>query len=377
MRRRIFPFPAEAIRSRRHFMKLTLTDLSELTQLPVDTLIDARSPAEFAEDHLPGAINLPSLSDTERALVGKVYVQENRFKARRIGAALLARNVAQHLEGPLAEHDGSWRPLVYCWRGGQRSGAFASILEQIGWRVSLLEGGYRTYRRLVVKMLYEQPLTPRLVLLDGNTGTAKTRLLELLQDAGVQVIDLEGLANHRGSALGACRGGQPSQKLFEGQLAQRISALDPARPVLIEAESAKVGSRILPPSLWTAMKAAPVVRLMVPIEARARYLASAYDDMTDRPELLNTNLDLLRPFQGHETVDHWQAMVAAHDFTALAEELIRDHYDPGYERARARHDNDSVRLETVELSALDDAALDAALPELMKAISRVSASKAE
>lgn len=351
-------------------MKTTLTDLAQLADLPVDTLIDARSPAEYAEDHLPGAVNLPSLSDAERAEVGTIYVQEDRFKARRIGAALVARNVAAHLDGALAGHDGGWRPLIYCWRGGQRSGAFASILEQIGWRVSLLEGGYRAYRRLVVQMLYEQPLPLRPVLLDGNTGTAKTRLLELLEAQGVQVIDLEGLANHRGSALGARADGQPPQKLFEGRLAQRIVALDPARPVVIEAESNKVGARIVPPSLWAAMKNAPALRIAAPVEARAAYLARAYGDVTDRPEVLRRSLDLLRPLRGHDVVDRWLAMADAGDFTALADELIRLHYDPGYERARERQDMGTP--ETVELSGLDEPDLAAAMPDLKAAIERVS-----
>lgn len=352
-------------------MKLTLTHISQLAELPCDTLIDARSPAEFAEDHLPGAINLPSLSDAERAEVGTIYVQEDRFKARRIGASMVARNVAAHLEGPLAQYDGGWQPLVYCWRGGQRSGSFASILDQIGWRVRLLEGGYRAYRRLVVQLLYEEALPLRPVLLDGNTGTAKTRLLALLGEAGVQVIDLEGLANHRGSALGAMSGGQPSQKLFEGQLAQRIAALDPKKPVVIEAESHKVGARMIPPSLWTAMKDAPVLRITAPVAERARYLADAYGDVTRAPDSLCSMLDMLRHLRGHGTVDRWQEMVAAGDFTALAEELIREHYDPSYQRARERHDMPPAR--DVPLTALDDGALRAALPALMSAIETVSA----
>ncbi len=355
-------------------MKLTLTDIAQLAELPVDTIIDARSPAEFAEDHLPGAVNLPSLSDAERAEVGTIYVQDDRFKARRIGAALVARNVAAHLQGPLSDKDGSWRPLVYCWRGGQRSGSFASILEQIGWRVSLLDGGYRAYRRLVVQMLYEAPLDLRLVLLDGNTGTAKTRLLEMLEIDGIQVIDLEGLANHRGSALGARAGGQPTQKLFDGRLAQRIAGLDPSRPVVIEAESHKVGARIVPPSLWSAMKAAPVVRVTAPVAARAAYLAEAYSDMTDQPDLLKNSLDLLRNLRGHETVDHWQMLVDGRDFDTLARELIVQHYDPGYDRARVRHD--MADPETVALPALKDTALQTALPGLVEAISRATGSNA-
>ena len=173
-------------------MSFQITSLADPTP-GFDATIDVRSPSEFAEDHVPGAINLPVLSDEERARVGTIYVQEDSFLARKIGAALVARNAAQHIEGPLADHPGGWRPLIYCWRGGQRSGSFASILAQIGWRAETLDGGYRSYRRLVVQTLYDNPFPTRVVLLDGNTGTAKTELLRLLGPRGVQAIDLEGL----------------------------------------------------------------------------------------------------------------------------------------------------------------------------------------
>lgn len=351
-------------------MKLTLEHLSDLESLPVDTMIDARSPSEFAEDHLPGAINLPSLSDAERTELGTIYVQQDRFRARRIGAACVARNVARYLEGPLGHHDGAWRPLVYCWRGGQRSGAFATILDQVGWRVRMLDGGYRAYRRLVVRLLYEEPLALRPVLLDGNTGTAKTRLLSHLEQAGWQVIDLEGLANHRGSALGAMGGGQPSQKFFEGQLAQTIARMDPARPVVIEAESNKVGQRIVPPSLWKAMCTAPAVEVTAPIEARARFLADSYSDIASDPDRLNRQLDLLRPIRGHKTVEAWQALAAEGAMTDLARALINDHYDPGY--AKARHQHGVTPVARVTLDGLSDAALTEALPGLETSLARAA-----
>ncbi|WP_101068067.1 tRNA 2-selenouridine(34) synthase MnmH [Roseovarius salinarum] len=347
-------------------MHLTLNSLDDLARLPADTVIDARSPAEFAEDHLPGAMNLPSLSDAERAEVGTIYVRQDRFLARKIGAAHVARNVARHLEGPLRDKDGGWRPLVYCWRGGQRSGAFASILQQIGWRARVLDGGYRAYRRLVVRLLYDRPLDLRPVLLDGNTGTAKTRLLALLADRGWQVVDLEGLANHRGSALGAMPGGQPTQKLFEGRIAQALARLDPARPVVIEAESNKVGQRIVPPALWQAMRAAPLVEVRAPASERACYLARAYADVTEAPERLVGRLDALRKLQGHARVDAWQAMARAGDYTELAHALIRDHYDPGYARVRRRQGKPPVAR--IDLDALDDATLATALPRLETAL---------
>ena len=196
----------------------------------VDTLIDVRAPSEFAEDHLPGAINLPVLDDAQRAEVGTIYKQQSPFDARKIGGALVATNTARHLQTALSDKQGNWQPLVYCWRGGQRSGAFATILSQVGWRVQLLQGGYRSYRRLVVGLLYDAPLPFDLIPIEGGTGTAQTALLSHLSDAGAQTLDLEGLAAHRGSLFGGTGQPQPPQKLFESGLAGALSALDPAKP---------------------------------------------------------------------------------------------------------------------------------------------------
>jgi len=250
-------------------MALTLTRLADLGRAGFDTIIDVRSPAEYAEDHLPGAINLPVLDDAERARVGTIYKQQSPFLARKVGAALVARNAARHLEGALADKPGGWRPLVYCWRGGQRSGSFATILGQVGWRVDLVAGGYKAWRTLVVGALNDQPFPAPLWVLDGNTGTAKTELLARLSALGRQTIDLEALANHRGSLFGHRAGGQPSQKAFEGRLAMAISALDPARPVVVEAESSRIGDLMLPKQLWAAMCAAPRLCIAAPLAARA------------------------------------------------------------------------------------------------------------
>ncbi|MBK5926735.1 tRNA 2-selenouridine(34) synthase MnmH [Rhodobaculum claviforme] len=315
---------------------LRLTDPAALGSLGVDDVIDVRSPAEYAEDHLPGAINLPVLDDAERARVGTIYVQQCRFLARRIGGALVARNVAGHLEGALADRPQGWHPLVYCWRGGQRSGSFATILAQVGWRVGVLEGGYRSWRRLVVRDLYDGPLRWRLVLVDGNTGTAKTELLHLAAARGTQVLDLEGLARHRGSVFGADPAGQPAQKGFESALMAALSRLDPARPVLVEAESPRLGALTLPPALWAAMRTAPRIEITAPLPARAHYLARAYAEVTADRAALSETLDRLRPFQPAERIAHWHDLAAAGQDVALAAALMAEHYDPLYARARAR-----------------------------------------
>jgi len=311
---------------------VTLGCLRDLGSLPVDQVIDVRAPSEYAEDHLPGAISLPVLSDAERARVGTIYVQQDRFLARKIGAALVARNAAAHIEGPLADRGGGWRPLVYCWRGGQRSGAFTSILQQIGWRAETIQGGYRSYRRLVVAALYDSPFPAPLVLIDGGTGTAKTRLLAHLGAQGAQVIDLEALAGHRGSVFGLVGHVQPAQKGFESALAAQVVALDPARPVFVEAESARIGRITLPPALATAMKSARAVRIAAPMAARVGHILEEYEDLIVEPERLDAILARLVRYHGHAQVEAWRAMAAAGDFGALVEALIRVHYDPRYRR---------------------------------------------
>lgn len=333
-------------------MALVLTSLSQVAAFDFDAVIDVRSPSEYAEDHLPGAINLPVLDDAERARVGTIYKQQSPFLARKIGAALVARNAARHLEGPLADKPGGWRPLVYCWRGGQRSGSFATILSQVGWRVELIEGGYKSWRRLVVQELQDRPVRAPVVVLDGNTGIAKTEILNMLPAHGLQVIDLEGLANHRGSLFGARPGGQPSQKAFEGRLAMALAMLDPSRPVVVEAESSRIGSVQLPKRLWQAMCNAPRLRLSAPLQARAQYLARSYADLTEDPMRLAEVIALLRPLHPAERISRWLNLAETGDHVALAAELMQFHYDPRYEKHRARFETARDRLiEVADLGA--------------------------
>jgi len=324
--------------------------LPEFLDHGFDTVIDVRSPAEFAEDHVPGAINLPVLSDEQRAQVGTLYKQVSPFDARKLGAALVFRNAAAHIEGPLSHHDGAWQPLVYCWRGGQRSGSFAWLLKEIGWRSDVIEGGYKTYRRLVVDMLHRTPLPHRFVQLGGYTGTAKTELLALLANRGVQVIDLEGLANHRGSLLGGM-GGQPSQKAFESALAQVLCRLDPTQPVVLEAESSKIGDILIPPSLWDAMKTAPWIEVTAPLEARTDYLMRAYDDILSDTDGLRKKLAPLCSHRGEALVSGWIGMSAAGDKRALTRSLMQHHYDLAYAKSMKTRAPDVIaRLTTDGLS---------------------------
>jgi tRNA 2-selenouridine synthase len=330
-----------------------------------DAILDVRSPGEFAEDHVPGAINLPVLTDAERAEVGTIYVQESRFRARKVGAAYIARNIARHLETALADQPGYFAPLVYCWRGGQRSSAMATILSQVGWRTTLLAGGYKTYRREVTARLYDGELPLKLVLIDGGTGSGKTEVLGLLAERGEQVIDLEGLAGHRGSLFGAVAGQpQPSQKLFESRLLAVVDAIDPGRRVFVEAESSKIGERMTPPALWRVMASAPRIELTAPAELRAAYLVSAYRDIVEDRAALDEAMVRLPTPPGRKRLEEWRGLADAGDFQTLARALMDLHYDPAYRRS-SRKDGRAV-LGTVELAGLSPADLDAAAATVLQ-----------
>ncbi|HYC66818.1 tRNA 2-selenouridine(34) synthase MnmH [Brevundimonas sp.] len=342
------------------------TDLTPQARDGFDAVIDVRSPAEFALDHIPGAINLPVLDDIQRAEVGTEYVQRSKFLARRHGAALVARNIAAHLEGPLGDRDGSFRPLVYCWRGGQRSGAMVTVMDQVGWPVTVLDGGYQTWRRQVKAALYDAPLPHRLVLLDGPTGSGKTALLGAAAARGVQTLDLEALAAHRGSLFGAVPGGQPSQKAFETRLHDALSRLDPARPVLVEAESSKIGARVIPPSLWAAMSAAPVVGIEAPVEARVAFTLQTYAGIAADREALDAALTRLPRHHARAAIAEWRALAAAGDLEPLVRQLIEVHYDPAYRRTGAGRARPLLRRLT--LADLTPAALDAAAAEMVSTL---------
>ena len=345
-------------------------DLSPQARDGFGALIDVRSPAEFALDHVPGAINLPVLDEAQRAAVGTEYVQGSKFLARRTGAAMVARNIAAHLEGALGDRDGAFKPLVYCWRGGQRSGAMVTVMDQVGWPVAVLEGGYQTWRRQVKTALYDTPLAHRLVVLDGPTGAGKTALLQAVAARGVQTLDLEALAAHRGSLFGAMPGGQPSQKAFETRLHDALSRLDPARPVLVEAESSKIGVRVIPPMPWAAMTAARAIRLESPVEVRAARTVRDYAVIAADPAALDAALTRLPRHIGKDTIAAWRALAAAGEVGTLATELIVRHYDPAYRRqgeGRGR-----TELAVVGIASLTDAALEQAADEVAAAVGRLS-----
>lgn len=321
---------------------MSLIPLAAAAVLPrlrdFDTIIDARSEGEFDEDHLPGALNWPTLTNQERIFIGTTYKQVNAFEAKKRGAALAARNIAGHIERDVIDKPKDWKPVVYCWRGGKRSGSLALILDQIGFKVTLIEGGYKAFRAAVVEDI------PRLVtaidwrVICGTTGSGKTRLLQALAAQGAQVLDLEDLANHRSSVLGAIPGvAQPTQKRFDTLVWDQLRGFDAARPVFVESESKKVGNVAVPTSLIESMRASPCLNLVLSDEERVQLLLEEYDFFVQNGEHFCERLTALKESLGAAQVTQWRAQVRAGDISRVVQELLTLHYDPVYLQSMRRN----------------------------------------
>jgi tRNA 2-selenouridine synthase len=317
-------------------LKNLLVNLDRLGDF--DEIVDVRTPLEFAEDHIPGAFNAPVLSNEERVLVGTMYKQVSPFEATRVGAAIVARNIAHHLETTFADRPRNWRPLIYCWRGGKRSGSVTTLFNMIGWQARQLDGGYKVYRRATLDTLDHLPAAFRYIVLAGPTGSGKTRLLNALDEAGAQTLDLENLASHRGSLLGAWPGeAQPSQKRFDTLLVSALRALDPARPVFVEAESRRIGAISLPLSLLDTFHRAACVEVTSSRADRATFLLHDYAHLFRDPELFKQQLSKLIGLHSRERVAGWHRLIDENNGAELARELIDLHYDPAYSRSSHEH----------------------------------------
>lgn len=331
-----------------------------------DALIDARSPAEFALDHIPGAVNYPVLNDEERVVVGTLYKQQGAFEARRVGGAMVAANLAKHLQGPLADRPARWKPLVYCWRGGMRSGAMVTWLRMVGWDAQQLQGGYKSWRRHVIELL--AALAPQLPLrvLCGPTGSAKTRILQALAERGEQVLDLEACARHRGSVLGGWPGvPQPSQTAFETLLGQALEGMDLQRPIYVEAESSKIGRLSVPPPLIQHLRTSACVEINASPAVRLEFLLRDYANLGDDPELLASQLGFLRPLHGGQIIDRWQDWARTSQLAPLFAELMGLHYDPLYARSQSKNLFQWQQRQSVQAADLSPAGINAVAEHIM------------
>lgn len=303
-----------------------------------DAIIDARSEAEFEADHLPGAVNWPTLNNAERIEIGTLYKQVNPFEARKRGAAIAARNIAAHIEREVIDKPREWQPLAYCWRGGQRSGSLALILSQIGFRVTLVEGGYKAFRAALVQDIAARAPGLSYRVICGPTGSGKTRLLQALAAEGAQVLDLEALAKHRSSVLGAMPGlAQPTQKHFETLIWDQLRRFKPELPVFVESESKKVGNLAVPGALMDAMRASPCMNLQLSDEQRVALLLEDYDYLTRDVTYFCKRLGLLTELKGREVVARWQKLAQEGDFSSVVMELLTQHYDPAYLQSMQRN----------------------------------------
>ena len=310
-----------------------LPDLGEFSEI-----IDVRSPAEFAEDHIPGAINCPVLDNEQRIVVGTLHKQASPFEARKVGAAMVSENIARHLRAHFLDRPKDWKPLIYCWRGGNRSGAMTTVFRAIGWKATQLEGGYKTWRSHVIAQLEQLPPKLSFRVICGATGSGKTRILQGIAGLGEQVLDLETLASHKGSVLGVLPGQpQPSQKWFETLLLQAISACDPARPIYVEAESRKIGRLHVPEMLLERIRQGERLDVEASLAARVDFLLTDYDYFLQMPDLLIQRLDGLKNLHSRETLSRWHELIRSADWTSLVRELLEQHYDALYRRSQGLH----------------------------------------
>ena len=317
-------------------MTIKRVKFSDIQIHEFDDVTDVRSPLEFEDDRIPGSINLPVLYNAEREMIGTMYKQKSKFEAKKLGASIVSKNISDHLKDYLYNKNRDWLPLIYCWRGGQRSYALATILDQIGWKVEVVDGGYKSFRKHISEFLNRNIDRYYLILLTGNTGTAKTKVLNLIEKRNGQTIDLESLANHKGSVFGSQGQKQPSQKLFETLIYDKLVNLKTNEPIFVEAESNKIGNLHIPKEFWKLMKSAPQIELSATVEKRAKFLVEEYSEITTDLDLLEKQITSLSTIAGQKVVESWLLMAKNKEFYELVKQLMEKHYDPRYKRSLLR-----------------------------------------
>ncbi len=337
-------------------MKRDLIDTSELN-LDED-IIDVRSPSEYRLDHIPGSINLPVLDDEERKLIGWTYKNESSLKAKRIGASLVSRNIAKYLEGELSAKSENWAPIIYCWRGGKRSGSMALVFRQIGWRARQLSGGYKSFRRQVIEETNELAPSLNYVVVCGLTGTAKTDLIAALANRGEQTLDLEALAKHRGSLLGFNpKSAQPSQKRFETKLWSKLRSYDPSKPIFLESESKKIGDLRVPEALINAYRQGECINVQANLETRAAYLKENYKHLIEEPPLLINQIEKLASRHGKKIVDHWLNLISNNAWDEFVHDLLKTHYDVSYSKSMHKNFKNFAKARNYHLTQLSESSM--------------------
>ena len=339
-----------------------ITDLDRF-----DSIIDARSENEFSMDHLPGAVNWPTLNDAERHEIGTIYKQVNSFEARKRGGAIAARNIGDHIERYALDKPRDWKPLIYCWRGGQRSGSLSLVLSQIGFRVSLVEGGYKAFRAALVADTERMATRFDYRVVCGATGSGKTRLLSALAGRGAQVLDLEALANHRSSVLGAIPGlKQPTQKAFDTRIWTVLRRFDSSRPVYVESESRKVGNVTVPIALMDALRQGACLNLVQGNPQRVALLMEDYAFFARDVDALCERLDVLSELRGKAVVAAWKTSLRLGHIEAVVQDLLARHYDPGYLQSMQRNFSQFESAQMLEPGGRSAAEMDVVAQRLLE-----------
>ncbi len=286
--------------------------------------IDTRTPSEFEEAHIPGAINIPLFTDDERALIGTIYHKESKEKAMEIGVKIFGERLNEYLEEYSKYKNKTL--IIYCWRGGMRSKAITSFLDSLGYNVMQLEGGHKAFRNYIIDKLKNYEFKPRLIIIYGPTGSNKTKLINDLYPH----IDLEGLAQHRSSLFGAVGLTPRKQKMFESLLFIELEKLKHEKFVFIEGESRKIGDTIIPEFLFKAMKNSIKVRGVWSLERRAKNIVEEYFDNDEKIRQISEVIKHLTKFIGHKKVEELLKLMEKKEYYQVASILLRDYYDIKY-----------------------------------------------
>lgn len=288
-----------------------------------DLIIDARSPAEFGESHIPRATNLYALSDAEHAQVGTIYKQISSFEARLKGASFVCLNAARHIQELYPAYTPGSKIAIYCARGGMRSSSLGTIFSSIGYPIERIIGGYKSYRTFVTGYLENLPSIHFLTLM-GHTGCGKS---DLLQDL-TNVVDLEKMAHHYGSVFGDVNGVQPTQKEFQNRLLHSILALDLSRGAFVEAESKRIGKIMLPNTLHNQMESGYRIEITAPLEQRVSRIMRMYDHMDEN--FFQARMERISPYISRDDKASTIAAFLNGDLAKVSEILLTQYYDKVY-----------------------------------------------
>lgn len=308
-------------------------------------VMDVRSPSEFNQGHIPGALNIPLFDDEERRVVGTTYKQINRESAMYRGLEFAGAKLASLAREGVRATGREKKLLIHCWRGGMRSASMAWLFETMGIRCILLEGGYKSYRRYIHSLMAG---SLNLRVIGGKTGSGKTEILLQLKAMGEQIIDLEDLAHHKGSAFGALgEPDQPTTEQFENNLGRMITDLDPGKITWVEDESRNIGKCVIPGDLYEQMRLSETLFLDIPRESRARYLVGQYAD--HEKEALKACIERIHRKLGGDRAKEAMQAVDAGDFYHTAM-ITLHYYDKAYMHSLEKNHE---RVEVLQIGEVD------------------------